>query len=150
MALKSAELILSTWYEREKESLEVLNLLLNLEILSAEVRGQLEGIKKEDQRHASFLKERARQLGHDLKAAEDKKESLIEELKKVLNDISDAEKLKFLAKTLRKLKKDKMRLFQKYLVLKTGDILTSELLERINISESSHLLKLEAMEIKES
>ena len=148
--MKSAELILSTWYERERESLEVLNLLLNLEILSAEAKGQLEGIKEEDQRHTSFLKERARQIGLDLKTAETKKDSLIKELKEALNDISEAEKLKFLTKTLRKLKKDKKRLFQKYLVLKTGDSLTFELLERINLSEISHLLKLEALEVKES
>lgn len=148
MSLEGQESILSHWYEREKESVEIIDLLVNLGGFSADFRSRLEKVKKEDQRHASFIKERLRQFGVDFKVAEVKKERLLNELQSAINDLSDEEKIRLLIKTLRNLKKDKMRLFQDFLDLKTSDVLTSELLERINISESSHLLSLEALDLR--
>lgn len=148
MSLKSTEKILSTLYQREKELVGVYLFLNDLTLLTLEAKKVLGEIEREDKKHASFLRERLRQLGVEVRKLKEVSEKTINELREALDNTDGEEKkLDLLMKVLVKVKKSEIALFRSYLELKERDELSQRLLEKIADSETHHLLRLEALDL---
>ncbi len=148
MSSKSTENILSTLYQREKEIAGVYFFLNNLALLTVEAKKVLGEIEREDKKHASFLRERLRQLGVEVQKLKEVSKKTINELREALDNTDGEEKkLDLLMKVLVKIKKSEIALFRSYLELKERDELSQRLLERIANSETHHLLRLEVLDL---
>lgn len=150
MSLKNTEKILSTLYQREREIAGVYFILKSFSSVTPETKEALEKAEQEDKKHASFLRERLRQLGVEVQKLKEESEKTIGELREALNKLDkDQEKLNILLKVLTKIKKSEIELYRSYLELETRDELSQQLLERIANSETHHLLKLEVLNLVE-
>lgn len=148
MSSKKTENILSTLYKREKEIAGVYLLLNKLSLLTVEAKKVLGEFEREDKKHASFLRERLRQLGVEVRKLKEVSEKTINELREALDNIDGVEKkLDLLLKVLVKIKKSEIKLFRSYLELEERDELSQRLLERIADSETHHLLRLEVLDL---
>lgn len=148
MSSENTKKVLSTLYQREKEIAGVYSLLKNFSLLPGEAREVLIKAEQDDKRHASFLRERLRQLGVEVQKLKEESEKTVEELEEALKGIEEEEKkLDLLMKVLVKIKKDEIARFQSYLELKERDELSQQLLERISNGETHHLLRLEVLDL---